>query len=66
MRRAAAREAVQPIKVTVTKNENILRRGDIVGEEDYEKLTKLGLVLVLAVASRSCKNFCWACWHPGC
>ncbi len=32
------------MQVSVVRGENIVRRGDIVSEADYEKLTKLGLV----------------------
>jgi hypothetical protein len=44
LRRAAAREAVEPITVTVIKGENIVREGDVVSEETYEKLQKFGMV----------------------
>ncbi len=43
-RRAEARAAVSPVQVTVVRGENVVRRGDIVSEADFEKLTKLGLV----------------------
>jgi cyclic-di-AMP phosphodiesterase PgpH len=43
-RRAEARAAVVPIQVSVVRGENIVRRGDIVDEGDFEKLTRLGLV----------------------
>ncbi|CAA9293170.1 MAG: Membrane protein containing HD superfamily hydrolase domain, YQFF ortholog, partial [uncultured Chloroflexia bacterium] len=43
-RRAAVLAAVAPVQVSVVRGENIVRRGDIVNEVDFEKLTKLGLV----------------------
>ncbi|WP_152541287.1 HD family phosphohydrolase [Kallotenue papyrolyticum] len=42
--REAARQSVKPVTVTVRKGENIVREGDIVTDEIYEKLSKLGLV----------------------
>jgi cyclic-di-AMP phosphodiesterase PgpH len=42
--REAARRSVRPVVVTVRRGENIVREGDIVTEEKYEKLSHLGLV----------------------
>ena len=42
--RDAARRSVKPVSVTVRRGENIVREGDIVTEEQYEKLARLGLV----------------------
>jgi cyclic-di-AMP phosphodiesterase PgpH len=44
LRRQAARESVEPITVTVIKGQNIVREGDVVSDETYEKLLKFGLV----------------------
>ncbi|MBV9786585.1 MAG: HDIG domain-containing protein, partial [Chloroflexi bacterium] len=44
LRRDAARAAVDPIMVTVVKGENIVREGDVVSAETYEKLQEFGLV----------------------
>ena len=44
LQRAAARAAVTPISVTVAKGETVVRADEVVTEETYEKLTKLGLV----------------------
>ncbi len=43
-RRAAARATVEPVQVTIANGENIVREGDVVNAETYEKLQKLGLV----------------------
>lgn len=43
-RRAEARAAVSRVQVSVMRGENIVRRGEVVTEGDYEKLTRLGLV----------------------
>lgn len=44
LRREAARVAVKPVTVTVAKSETVARANEVVSEETYEKLTKLGLV----------------------
>lgn len=44
LRRDAARAAVDPVMVTVVKGENIVREGDVVSAETYEKLQEFGLV----------------------
>lgn len=44
LRRDAARAAVEPVMVTVIKGENIVREGDVVSAETYEKLQEFGLV----------------------
>ncbi len=44
LRQAAARAGVNPVEVRIAKGENIVREGDVVTEETYEKLQNLGLV----------------------
>ncbi|HEY0738563.1 MAG TPA: HDIG domain-containing protein [Herpetosiphonaceae bacterium] len=44
LRRDSARAAVEPVMVTVIKGENIVREGDVVSAETYEKLQEFGLV----------------------
>jgi putative nucleotidyltransferase with HDIG domain len=41
--RQAARAAVDPVQVTVQRNEAVVRAGDPISTLDYEKLTELGL-----------------------
>ncbi len=41
--RQAARAAVDPVRVTVQRNEAVVRAGDLISTIDYEKLTELGL-----------------------
>ncbi len=41
---AEARESVEPISLSVTKDQDIIRVGDIIGEEDIEQLQQLGLL----------------------
>jgi cyclic-di-AMP phosphodiesterase PgpH len=41
--RQAARAAVDPVQVTVQRNEAVVRAGDPITTLDYEKLTELGL-----------------------
>jgi cyclic-di-AMP phosphodiesterase PgpH len=41
--REAARAAVDPVRVTVQRNEAVVRAGDPISTIDYEKLTELGL-----------------------
>lgn len=43
-RRQEADATVTPVQVSVVRGENVVRRGDIVSDADFEKLTKLGLV----------------------
>jgi putative nucleotidyltransferase with HDIG domain len=43
-RRAEAAASVAPVTVTVARGENIVRRGDIVTDLDYEKLSQFRLV----------------------
>ena len=43
-RRDEARSAVQPQQVRVVRGENVVRRGDMVSDLEYEILTELGLV----------------------
>jgi cyclic-di-AMP phosphodiesterase PgpH len=43
-RRMEARARVGPVQVSVVEGENVVRRGDIVTELEFEKLTRLGLV----------------------
>lgn len=43
-RRAEARAGVSPIQVSVVKGEVVIRKGDVVSDAVFEKLTKLGLV----------------------
>jgi putative nucleotidyltransferase with HDIG domain len=40
----AAREAVEPISQNITQGQDIIRVGDIIDEEDIEKLQRLGLL----------------------
>ncbi len=42
--RAEARTAVSPVQVSIARGQNVVRRGEIVTEEDFEALTELGLV----------------------
>jgi cyclic-di-AMP phosphodiesterase PgpH len=44
LQREAARAAVRPVNVQIARGQNIVREGDIVDDEDYEKLSKLGIV----------------------
>lgn len=44
LRQAAARAAVKPVPMKIAKGENIVREGDVVSDETYEKLSRLGLV----------------------
>ena len=41
--RQAARAAVDPVRVSVQRNEAVVRAGDLISTIDYEKLTELGL-----------------------
>lgn len=41
---ATARESVEPISLSVTQDQDIIRVGDIIGEEDIEQLQQLGLL----------------------
>ncbi len=43
-RQNEARAQVEPVSVTVVKGENIVRQGDRVSAEQYEKLVKLGII----------------------
>ncbi|GAC1536409.1 MAG: HDIG domain-containing protein [Herpetosiphon sp.] len=42
--KAASTAAVEPIKRTIARGQNIVRRGDIVTDEIFESLTQLGVV----------------------
>lgn len=42
--RAEARNAVLPIQVSIVEGQNVVRRGDIVNDQVFETLTRLGLV----------------------
>lgn len=44
LKRAAARAAVKPVAISVFKGETVVRESEVVNEETYEKLTKLGVV----------------------
>lgn len=69
---AAARESVEPISQNITQGQDIIRVGDIIGEEDIEKLEQLGLLqqttnwqivissLIMSLLSVSTLTLYWA------